>query len=270
MPTAIAEKTPAPFVELRGVSKWFGVPNTQGGFLALDNVSLSVERGEFITVIGPSGCGKSTLIECLAGLTQPSSGEILVGGKPVTAPGPERVMVFQQASLLPWRDVMANVSYGAELARWDRTRIEERARRAIGLVGLTGFEHHFPHQLSGGMRQRVNLARALVMEASVILMDEPFGALDSMTKRAMQDELLSLHAKLSKTVIFITHDLDEAVYLADRMIVMRARPGGINSIRTIPFARPRARTLVDDPQFREIARSADAELASLRGKPAHA
>lgn len=227
---------------------------------ALHQVDLTVDRGEFITIIGPSGCGKSTLLDCMAGLAIPDGGEILLGGEPVHGPNSRRVVVFQNASLLPWRTVQRNVAYGAELAGWPTNRIRERVRTALELVGLTGFEEHFPHQLSGGMQQRANLARALVMEAEVLLMDEPFGALDAMTKRAMQDEMLALHARLGRTVVFITHDLDEAIYLGDRVVVMKADPGEIKSIVTVPFERPRPREIVDSPEFRALAQSLGAQL----------
>lgn len=220
---------------------------------ALHAVDLTVQKGEFVTIIGPSGCGKSTLLECVAGLTQADAGTIRLNGEPVSGPSARRVVVFQSASLLPWRTVERNVGYGAELAGWPADRRRDRVRVAIEMVGLAGFERHYPHQLSGGMQQRANLARALVMDAEVVLMDEPFGALDAMTKRAMQDELLSLHSKLGRTVIFITHDLDEAIYLGDRVVVMKPRPGEIKCIERVPFDRPRPRDIVDSQEFRSLA-----------------
>lgn len=249
-------------VVISGLEKTFTVGKAATATVvhALHDVDLTVDRGEFITVIGPSGCGKSTLLECVAGLTTADGGEIRLGGEVVRGPNARRVVVFQSASLLPWRTVQRNVAYGAELAHWPAERIRERVSTALALVGLTGFEQHYPHQLSGGMQQRANLARALVMEAEVILMDEPFGALDAMTKRAMQDEMLSLHAKLGRTVIFITHDLDEAIYLGDRVVVMKAAPGEIKSIVTVPFERPRPRDIVDSPEFRTLARDLGEQL----------
>jgi NitT/TauT family transport system ATP-binding protein len=249
-------------VEITGLEKQFAVRKGKSTSVvhALHDVCLTVDKGEFVTIIGPSGCGKSTLLECAAGLTLPGSGTIKLGGVTVHGPNAHRVVVFQSASLLPWRTVQRNIAYGAELARWPAARIRESVKTAIDLVGLGGFEQHYPHQLSGGMQQRANLARALVMDAEVILMDEPFGALDSMTKRAMQDELLSLHAKLGRTVVFITHDLDEAIYLGDRVVVMKARPGEIKSIVDVPFERPRPREIVDSPEFRALAHDLDVQL----------
>ena len=260
-PEVAPDKAEDAFVEVESLTKAFGSPAGGDDFIALQDVTFTVDRGEFITVIGPSGCGKSTLLDCIAGLTKATSGHVSVDGRRVDGPGPDRVVVFQSASLLPWRTVTGNVTYGAELARWDKGRIQAGGKEAIRLVGLSGFEAHFPRQLSGGMQQRVNLARALMMDAEVILMDEPFGALDAMTKRAMQDELLSLQAKLMKTIIFITHDLDEAVYLGDRVLIMGTKPGGLREIRQVPFARPRARALIDTPEFRAITKYISGSLS---------
>ena len=230
----------------------------------LDGVDLAVSRGEFVTIIGQSGCGKSTLLNCIAGLEQSQSGTITLEGRSVKGPGPDRVVVFQQASLFPWRTVEDNVAFGPQIRRWNAGDTERRVSESLDMVGLRGYEKHFPHQISGGMQQRVNLARALVMDAAVILMDEPFGALDAMTKRNMQDELLRVQSLVGSTVVFITHDIDEAVYLGDRVVAMSRGPGRIHAIHDVPFSRPRSRAVIDTHEFREIARAVDAEL-----RPSH-
>lgn len=223
--------------------------------VVVDDVSVQAGSREFVAVIGPSGCGKSTLLSCIAGLTEFEQGTIVVGGKPVDGPGPGAAVVFQHASLLPWRTVEQNVAYGLRLHRTaSKEEIAERVRRAIALVGLTGFEGHYPHEVSGGMQQRVNLARALVVEPSLILMDEPFGALDALTKETMQDELSALFSRSDRAALFITHDIREAVYLADKVLVMSARPGRIVREAIVPFPRPRNRDLTESQEFEEIVR----------------
>lgn len=221
----------------------------------VDEVSLSAGSREFVVIIGPSGCGKSTLLSCIAGLTEFESGSITIGGVAVDGPGRESAVVFQHASLLPWRTVSQNVAYGLQLRRTaGRGEVAARVARAIELVGLSGFESHYPHEISGGMQQRVNLARALVVEPSLILMDEPFGALDALTKELMQDELSALFGQIDRTAVFITHDIREAVYLADKVLVMSARPGRFVREIAVPFARPRTRELTTTPEFEEIVR----------------
>lgn len=205
---------------------------------ALWDVSLSIEQGEFIVVVGPSGCGKTTLINAIAGLVKPSSGSILVHGKPVNGPGPDRAMVFQEYALLPWRTVIGNVEFGVEMQK-GRDKKDARLQDTIDMVGLKGFEKSYPHQLSGGMQQRVGLARALVAGPQVLLMDEPFAALDAMTREVMQGELEGIMAESKQTVIFITHSIDEAIALADRVVVASARPGRIREIVPINLPRPR-------------------------------
>jgi NitT/TauT family transport system ATP-binding protein len=220
--------------------------------IALWNVSLSIEQGEFIVVVGPSGCGKTTLINAVAGLLKPASGTILVDGEPVTGPGPDRAMVFQEYALLPWRTVMGNVKFGVEMQR-GRKVDQSRLQDSIDMVGLRGFEKSYPHQLSGGMRQRVGLARALVAEPQVLLMDEPFAALDAMTREVMQGELETIIAESKQTVIFITHSIDEAIALADRVVVASARPGRIREILPIDLPRPRREYDVKShPGFAEL------------------
>jgi NitT/TauT family transport system ATP-binding protein len=235
------------------VVKSFGNNDDDTSTRALDGVSLTVETGEFLTIIGPSGCGKSTLLSSIAGFLQPDSGEITVDGSRVNGPAAGRAVVFQQASLMPWRTVAKNVAYGLTLQKvLSRKDIPGRVQAAIATVGLQGYENHYPHQISGGMQQRVNLARALATQPELLLMDEPFGALDALTKEVLQDELLEIVQKRTSTTIFITHDIEEAVFLGDRVVVMSARPGRIAHVQELPFDRPRDRTLMKSPEFTGI------------------
>ncbi len=201
-----------------------------GGVHALEDICLSIPRGKMTAFLGPSGCGKTTLLKIIAGLLEPSSGDVFVNGKKTTAPGPERAFVFQDFALLPWANVLRNVAFGLELRGRKKGEREEIARKFIAQTGLTGFEHHYPHQLSGGMRQRAGLARALVINAEILLMDEPFSAVDEQMRRKLQEDLLSLLAVENKTVIFVTHSIEEAVYLADQTVILSPRPGRIAKI----------------------------------------
>jgi NitT/TauT family transport system ATP-binding protein len=198
--------------------------------LALEDVSLEVNSREFVALLGPSGCGKSTLLYLLGGFLPTETGRILVNGKPVAGPGPDRGIVFQHFALFPWKTVRANILYGLERQGMARDLREKRTQDFIDLVGLTGFEDSYPSQLSGGMKQRTAIARTLAFDPQILLMDEPFGALDAQTRSLMQSELLSIWERTPKTVIFVTHDVQEAVYLADRVFVMSARPGRIKAI----------------------------------------
>jgi NitT/TauT family transport system ATP-binding protein len=223
-------------IELAGVSKTFGI-KTGGAaerFLALDDVSFSVEAGEFLALVGPSGCGKSTLIDLLGGLSKPSSGQILLDGKAIGGPGLDRGVVFQQYALFPWRTALENVEFGLEAKRLPQKQRREVARRHLELVGLSGFENRLPHELSGGMKQRVAIARSLAYDPEVLLMDEPFAALDAQTREGLQDELLRIWEQSRTTILFITHGIDEAVYLGQRVAVMTSRPGRIKRIVDIP------------------------------------
>jgi NitT/TauT family transport system ATP-binding protein len=221
--------------------------------VALSDVSVSVEDGEFTAIVGPSGCGKTTLLNIVAGLLPYEEGTVKIDGKKTSGPGVDRAVVFQHASLLPWRSIIGNIRYGMEMQkRFDEATMKQRADHFLKLVGLTGFDRHFPRELSGGMQQRVNLARALAADPVVLLMDEPFAALDAQTREFMQAELLKIWAQTSKTVLFITHQINEAVYLADRVIVMSARPGRVKDVFRIPFSRPRTLSLKRDPKFLEI------------------
>ena len=217
--------------------------------LALQNIDLDIAPGEFFVIVGPSGCGKTTLLRVLQGLTKATRGRILVGGKPVTGPGPDRGFVFQQDALYPWRSVLRNVGFGLELQGIPKAQARTRALAMIDLVGLNGFESHYPHELSGGMRQRVNLARALAIAPAILLMDEPFAALDALTRETMQHELLRIAAAAGTTVIFITHQIDESVFLGDRVAVFATRPGRLQEIIPVDLPRPRPPGVKQSPEF---------------------
>src|SRR2546425_1441960 len=220
---------------------------------ALSDVSFSVAEGEFMAIVGPSGCGKTSMLNIIAGLLPYEEGDVFIDGKRVVGPGIDRAVVFQHSSLLPWRTIAGNVRYGMELQkRFDQAAMKERTDYFIKLVGLTGFERHYPSELSGGMQQRVNLARALAADPVVLLMDEPFAALDAQTREFMQSELLKIWAKARKTVLFITHQINEAIYLADRVAVMCARPGRVKQVFEVPFSRPRTLALKRDPKFLQL------------------
>src|ERR1700674_324 len=217
--------------------------------VALQNIDLDIAPGEFFVIVGPSGCGKTTLLRVLQGLANPTRGRILVGGKLVTGPGTDRGFVFQQDAVYPWRGVLRNVGFGLELQGIAKDAARTRARAMIDLVGLTGFESHYPHELSGGMRQRVNLARALAIEPAILLMDEPFAALDALTRETMQHELLRIAAVAGTTVVFITHQIEEAVFLGDRVAVFATRPGRLQEIIPIDLPRPRPAGIKQSPQL---------------------
>jgi len=236
-------------LEIRNVSKKFVSKNKE--ILALDNVTFNVKYNEFLSIVGPSGCGKSTLLRLIAGLEKPTSGEILMEGRRIEGPGAERGMVFQQYSLYPWRNVLNNVAFGLEVRGIPKRERYEIARRFIKMTGLEGFEEAYPYELSGGMQQRVAIARTLANDPKVVLMDEPFAALDVQTRTILQHELLKIWEKEKKTVVFVTHSVEEAIYLSDRVIVMTARPGRIKDIIPIDLPRPRKR---DSLEFLEYKR----------------
>ncbi|CCQ97807.1 putative ATP-binding protein BAB2_1147 [[Clostridium] ultunense Esp] len=223
-------------LEFQGVYKSFS------DLQVLENVSFSVGKGEFVVIVGPSGCGKSTLLRMVAGLERPSRGEVLSRGEPIKSPSPERMMIFQEPALFPWLTVERNVAFGLELAGVSKEERQEKVNQMLERVGLGDFRHFYPSQLSGGMKQRASIARAFVMDPEILLMDEPYGALDALTRMAMQNELLSLWEGSGKTVLFITHDVDEAIALGDRVLVMRARPGKVIEELVIDLPRPRNRS----------------------------
>ena len=239
-------------LEARDIGLAYFQPRTNTRLVALESINLTISEGEFVSVVGPSGCGKTTFLSIVDGLLRPGTGEIFVDGNKVSEPGPDRAVVFQDASLLPWRTVLGNVSYGLECQNRTGREARDRAMFFIDMVGLRGFEQHFPHELSGGMQQRVNLARALVMDPQILLMDEPFAALDAQTREAMQEELIEITLKAKKTVLFITHQIDEAVYLSDRVIVFSARPGRVKADVRVSIDRPRKLRLKRDPRFHAL------------------
>jgi NitT/TauT family transport system ATP-binding protein len=244
---------PAIKVQAEHLYKQFVHPTTGASLEVLQDINVSIATGEFLTMVGPSGCGKTTLLRIFAGLIEASHGSVLYDGRPITGPSPKIGFVFQTDNLLPWRTVWDNVALGPELRGEPKQAYRDRIDQLLELVGLYGFGGYFPHQLSGGMRQRVNLARALAIEPEVLLMDEPFAALDAQTREIMQDELLRIWRETGNTVIFITHQIDEAIFLADRVMVLAARPGRIREILPIPIERPRALAVKRSPEFTQLA-----------------
>jgi NitT/TauT family transport system ATP-binding protein len=246
------------------IEYWLGRSRTI--FTAVDGVDLTVRPGEFLAIVGPSGCGKTTFLNAVDGLLPISGGTLSLDGREIKKPGPDRAMVFQQPGLLPWRTVLGNVMFGVEAqGTMSKRDSESKAKQQIELVGLKGFEDAYPLELSGGMQQRVNLARALLTDPEMLLLDEPFAALDAQTREMMQLELLKIWSKTRKTALFITHDIKEAIYLADRVIVFTRRPGRVKTVVEIGLSRPRDLRIKRDPQFLtyedEIWESIQEELA---------
>lgn len=268
-------------LSLDGVRKEFPVRGTHASITALDDITLDVRTGEFQVLVGPSGSGKSTLLDLLVGLTPPSAGEILLDGTPITKPGLDRGIVFQQYALLPWRSARANIEFGLEAKRLPRRERRDIADYYLELVGLTGFADSYPHELSGGMRQRVAIARSLAFDPQVLLMDEPFAALDAQTREGLQDELLRIWETTGKTLLFITHGIDEAVYLGRRVAVLTSRPGRIKAVMDIHLDRDSGTDIRSSEAFRqvrheiwsllrsEVARARSLETAPAERKPAH-
>jgi NitT/TauT family transport system ATP-binding protein len=268
-PGPAAASGPAPKIVLDGVSKTYRTRRRRTTFLgrllpeprpqmieviALAEMSVTIPEGRFVAIVGPSGCGKTTALRMMDGLVLPDSGKVLINGTPVTSPRRECGFIFQDFGLYPWRSVLDNVAFGLEIRGVGKEERYARAQTTIELVGLRGFERNFPHQLSGGMQQRVGIARTLTVEPEILLMDEPFGALDALTRRVMQFELLRiLETRPGATSVFVTHDLDEAILLADTVIVMTGRPGRIAEIVDIPFPRAeRGEPLIETPEFAEL------------------
>lgn len=237
-------------IAVNGVSRLYPAQTRNGnGVLALDNVSIQIGDQEIVCLVGPSGCGKSTLINLVAGFDEPTNGEVLVSGHRVRGAGPDRIMVFQTPALFPWLTVMDNIAFGPRKRGEPRARCFDEARHYMQAMGLDGFGANYPHQLSGGMRQRVQIASALINRPDVLLMDEPFVALDFQTRLTMQELLLQIWDEFHPTILFITHDVEEAIFLADRIYVMTHRPGRIKEEVTVPFPKPRSFDIVTTPDF---------------------
>ncbi|QGZ43040.1 ATP-binding cassette domain-containing protein [Pseudoduganella flava] len=224
-------------IDIRGVNKVFATSGRE--VVALKDINLQIPQGQFVCLLGPSGCGKSTLLNAVAGFALPSSGTITADGQRVTAPGPDRGMVFQEYALFPWMTVEKNVAFGLEIKGQSKAQIDATVEKLLAMLSLTDFRHRYPKDLSGGMRQRVAIARVLALDSPIMLMDEPFGALDALTRRNLQDELLRIWAELKKTIIFVTHSIEEAIYLADRIVVMTYRPGTIKRDMMVDLPRLR-------------------------------
>jgi len=260
-PAAVEVATPAgrPFLEANSLSKMFVDPD-RSEQLALNGLTLGVAEREFVAIVGPSGCGKSTLLHLLCGLDRPIAGEVCLRGEKLAGPRREIGMVFQRGNLMPWRTVLANIALPLEVAHVPHAAALARAEGLVALVGLQGFAGAYPNQLSGGMQQRVALARALIHEPSLLLLDEPFGALDALTRERMNGELLRIWDTRRVTVVMVTHSIDEAVFLADRVLVMTPRPGRIRAEFTVPLERPRAQSVTSEPDFLRLARAIRAEI----------
>ncbi len=242
---------PAPHILIEGLTVAYEKPKAAGTLVAVSNANLEIARGTFVTIVGPSGCGKSSLLLSIAGLVKPASGWVRVNGKTVSGPGRDRAVVFQDFALMPWRTVIDNVRFGLELQRWNGEDLTARATRYVELVGLKGFEHYHPHQLSGGMRQRVGIARALAVDPEILLLDEPFGSLDAQTRDQMGSELLAIWEQNKKTALFVTHAIDEAIFLADQIVVMARNPGRITEVLPVDLPRPRTVETMDSKLFIE-------------------
>lgn len=234
----------SPCIAIEGVRKVFqtGLRET----VALEEITLRIEQGEFICILGPSGCGKSTLLDAIAGFSPPTRGQIVADGELVVKPGPERAMVFQEYALFPWMTVAQNVAFGLEIKKMPKERIQERVDSYLAKLQLTEFRNRFPKHLSGGMKQRVAIARALALDSPILLMDEPFGALDALTRRNLQEEILRIWMELKKTIVFVTHSIEESIFLATRVVVMTYRPGAIKKIAPVPMSYPRD---ISAPEF---------------------
>ena len=253
MENATGATVAAPKISFKGVQKSYpGKRGQAGGTLALDSFNFDFAPAEIISIVGPTGCGKSTAMNVLAGFEQASAGTVSVDGKVVTAPGSDRGVVFQQSTLFPWLTVLANVVLGVKCRGEAREQYEPRALRLIEEVGLKGFERHYPYQLSGGMQQRVQIARALINEPDILLMDEPFGALDYQTRLLMQKLLLRLWAHFKPTILFITHDVGEAIFISDRVIAMTKRPGRVKCVLHVNAPKPRDYEFIGSPEFTRL------------------
>lgn len=261
-------------LSVSGVGKTF---TTRGNpLVVLEDINFEIRAGEFFVIVGQSGCGKTTFLRIVQGLDRATEGTIKLDGRPLQGPGPDRGFVFQNDSLFPWRTTLRNVTFGLELRGTPKQQADREAREIIKLVGLAGFENHYPFELSGGMRQRVNLARAFAVNPDILLMDEPFAALDALTRETMQQELVRIVAETGKTVLFITHQIDEAILLADRIAVLSARPGRVARIIDVNLPKPRTLALKRTPEFNAMVEDVWALIAGAEhgeteeGKPAQA
>lgn len=253
-------------IEIKGIGRRFKTRDG-GSFEALRDINFEVHDKEFFSILGPSGCGKTTLLKMIAGLVRPTDGKIMIDGKEVTGPGEERAMVFQHFVLLPWADIVTNAGFGLEMRGVSRKESRERARPYLDRVGLTQFGEHYPHELSGGMQQRVGLARALAVDPEILLMDEPFGALDAQTRQLMQEDLVRIWEGEQKTVVFVTHSMDEAAYLSDRVLIMDTQPGRVREVIDVPLPRPRQESVRRSPAFAELTTHMWHELRGMLGDP---
>lgn len=258
-------------IRVTNVSHSFWDPRSRTTTAVLDKLTFAVQKGEFVCMIGPSGCGKTTMLNMIAGFIKPTSGSIVCEGMPIEAPGPDRAMVFQEYALFPWLTVSANIEFGPLMAKVSKGKRHEIAKKYIDLTGLSGFENKYPREISGGMKQRVGLARALAVDPKMMLLDEPFGALDAQTRRVMQRELSRIIEQTGKTVFFITHSIEEAIFLGDRIILLSARPGRILMNEKVNLPRPRSKeddgyselyTRIDDIITREVNQSLEQESVS--------
>ena len=251
-PVFDSQTSSTPSIDIRGVSKTYPDPVGGGAITALEDIDLSIRDGEFVSLIGPSGCGKTTLLKIVDGLIPFDGGQVTIDGVPIEGPGRERAMVFQSFALLPWRTVEDNVRFGLEVRGAPRETSGATVQRFIDMVGLRGFEKRLPTQLSGGMQQRVGLARALAVDPRILLMDEPFGALDAQTRNLMQTDLERIWEEQKKTVVFVTHAMDEAVFLSDRVVILKPRPGRVHEIIDVDLPRPRDDAVRAHPRFVEL------------------
>jgi len=252
-----------PLIEISGLTKRFDTAG-RGSHLALDRIDLTIREGEFVSILGPSGCGKSTLLYMLGGFVPGSGGEIRVDGRPIAGPGPDRGPVFQEFALFPWKTVLQNVMYGLLVQKTPEAEARERANELLRMVNLSAYADFYPKQLSGGMRQRVAIARTLAYRPRILLMDEPFGALDAHTRTVLQNELLGIWERDRKTVLFVTHGVDEAVFLSDRVVVMSGSPGRIQEVIEIDLPRPRVRSeLLTNPRYQQYILDLEARLQAM-------
>ncbi|MBM1175275.1 ABC transporter ATP-binding protein [Microvirga arabica] len=256
---AFSTKAPAKLL-VEGVSRQFSSGRGRAPIRALEPTDLAISENDFITILGPSGCGKSTLLRIVAGLAKPTAGRVLLGGRPVTGPGPDRGMVFQSYTLFPWLTVAENIAFGLRERGTPAKRRSEIVSAFVSKVGLSGFESHYPMQLSGGMQQRTAIARALANDPEILLLDEPFGALDNQTRGLMQELLLGIWERERKTVIFVTHDIEEAIFMASRVIVMTARPGRIKADIAVNLPHPRHYTIKTSPEFLRLKEQLTEEI----------